>query len=383
MTTWLRTGTPTFTDNSTTVTFTGVDLIASNVNAGDAIHAPDGEVYEIASVDSATQLTLTQPYRLRTGYAIQPTRGIVAKLRDALQAQISQVESYLSGPLIGRFNGGSAAQPGVSRNTDQDTGLAWLSSNKLSMVAGGQEAFSVTASEASGGAVQSSATDDTAGKLMKVGGFGLGGQIDYVSVDLDVVPYGFGANSGVANYPLNNPTGTAANSRWSWATFGNTNAALQIAHRNDVKDGPYVRASTVGSWRDWEKILTRESDILGTVSQSGGVPTGAIVEEGSNAQGDFTKFASGLMICRRKLSYTGMTSAVQGNGYTNGTGFGSISWPATFVERPVCAGSVENSASILVGFYQANANTYSPRVLSFNAIPGDFDMNVSAIGKWF
>lgn len=41
------------------------------------------------------------------------------------------------------------------------------------------------------------------------------------------------------------------------------------------------------------------SDILGTVSESGGDPTGAIIEAGSNANGDYTKYADGTLICRR------------------------------------------------------------------------------------
>ncbi len=39
------------------------------------------------------------------------------------------------------------------------------------------------------------------------------------------------------------------------------------------------------------------ADIVGTVSQSGGNPTGAIIERGSNANGDYVKFADGTLIC--------------------------------------------------------------------------------------
>lgn len=37
--------------------------------------------------------------------------------------------------------------------------------------------------------------------------------------------------------------------------------------------------------------------LLGTVSQSGGVPTGAIIERGSNANGEFVRYADGTQIC--------------------------------------------------------------------------------------
>ena len=38
-------------------------------------------------------------------------------------------------------------------------------------------------------------------------------------------------------------------------------------------------------------------NILGTVSQSGGVPTGAIIESGSNVNGRYVKYADGTLIC--------------------------------------------------------------------------------------
>ena len=41
----------------------------------------------------------------------------------------------------------------------------------------------------------------------------------------------------------------------------------------------------------------KKSNILGTVSESGSVPTGAIIERGSNANGEFVKYADGTQIC--------------------------------------------------------------------------------------
>ena len=40
-----------------------------------------------------------------------------------------------------------------------------------------------------------------------------------------------------------------------------------------------------------------QGNILGTVSQSAGVPTGAIIESGSNANGRFVKYADGTVLC--------------------------------------------------------------------------------------
>ena len=46
----------------------------------------------------------------------------------------------------------------------------------------------------------------------------------------------------------------------------------------------------------------RTTNILGTVSQSTGVPTGAIIERGSNANGEYVKFADGTLECWHTLA---------------------------------------------------------------------------------
>lgn len=50
---------------------------------------------------------------------------------------------------------------------------------------------------------------------------------------------------------------------------------------------------------------TLTTKILGTVSQVGGVPTGAVIESGSNANGSYVKFADGTAICRKSVAWVG------------------------------------------------------------------------------
>lgn len=66
--------------------------------------------------------------------------------------------------------------------------------------------------------------------------------------------------------------------------------------------------------------------ILGTVSQSGGVPTGAVIERGSNANGEYVRFADGTQICSFRLS---------GFGNLDG-GAATVAWtfPVQFVTAP-------------------------------------------------
>lgn len=56
------------------------------------------------------------------------------------------------------------------------------------------------------------------------------------------------------------------------------------------------RASPNGTFNSWRKLY-KEDNILGTVSQASGVPTGAVIEKGANGNGRYTKFADGTMIC--------------------------------------------------------------------------------------
>lgn len=51
-----------------------------------------------------------------------------------------------------------------------------------------------------------------------------------------------------------------------------------------------------GSFTDWSDQYG-SANILGTVSQSGGTPTGGVIERGSNADGEYVRFADGTQIC--------------------------------------------------------------------------------------
>lgn len=44
-------------------------------------------------------------------------------------------------------------------------------------------------------------------------------------------------------------------------------------------------------------------NLVGTVSESGGIPTGAIVERGNNVNGEYVRFADGTQICTAFQSF--------------------------------------------------------------------------------
>lgn len=65
-------------------------------------------------------------------------------------------------------------------------------------------------------------------------------------------------------------------------------------------------------------LCTRDS-ILGAVSQSGGVPTGAVIQRGSNANGEFVRFADGTQICAGVSSTALVCSVATGVGFSRVT----------------------------------------------------------------
>lgn len=71
-----------------------------------------------------------------------------------------------------------------------------------------------------------------------------------------------------------------------------------------------------------------KNNIVGAVSQSGGVPTAAIVERGSNANGEYTKYADGTLICSRVASFDPGSATLANGKYRGSTGF-KWTYPST------------------------------------------------------
>lgn len=129
------------------------------------------------------------------------------------------------------------------------------------------------------------------------------------------------------------------------------------------------------------------ADILGTVSQAGGVPTGAIIERGSNANGGYVKYADGTMLA--------WVASSNSQSVATGTGVEiTVPFPATFVGTVSITGNAGLSTSgttglaarIAVGFPFTVAGTSSARVHIFNTTGitiGGFSYFLQINGWWF
>lgn len=131
------------------------------------------------------------------------------------------------------------------------------------------------------------------------------------------------------------------------------------------------------------KLIGSAQGIVGAVSQSGGLPTGAVIERGSNANGDYIKFADGTLICLHDMFYTSDTSAL------GSALFGSASFQWNF---PATLLSIDNS--IMTAADAGSVSTWLParvqtttygqfRMISVSSATGERLAKLMAVGRWF
>ncbi|MEP6587512.1 MAG: hypothetical protein ABJA84_01985 [Polaromonas sp.] len=129
----------------------------------------------------------------------------------------------------------------------------------------------------------------------------------------------------------------------------------------------------------------RKNNILGTVSQSAGVPTGAVIERGSNANGEYVRFADGTQICNFNLTIGGPSTTL-GSIFTNSSS--TWTYPAAFM--------VSGVPSIKVDEYGGNGATWAGlgggatgatsatfQIFKATAATVASQVSLSAIGRWF
>ncbi|MHC8293599.1 pyocin knob domain-containing protein [Pseudomonas sp. LB3P58] len=301
---WYKSGTVSVAQNSNAVIGTGTAFIA-NSRVGDAFRGPDGGWYEVTNIASDTALSISPNYQGVTNaagvYALAPMQGYVKDSADALRA------------LVNTY-GVKLAALGTTGNYEI-----------LPVEKGGTGRAGPALGTAAAATVTTSTTDTTLGHLLKVGDLGLGLRIDISGTDLNALltpgQYWHNASPGVTNCPV----GAAAG--YVDVSIGPLAGSTRY-EQNWRQLGPnvlYRRTWNGVAWLAWDVVamgganssitsmtgLTTPLSVaqggtgktsmgaasVGVVSQSGGVPTGAVVETGSNTNGKYTKFASGLLIC--------------------------------------------------------------------------------------
>ena len=179
-----------------------------------------------------------------------------------------------------------------------------------------------------------------------------------------------------------------------------TNGVISVADASNTVKGGIVLATDAGviTGTDTERAVTPagllagfstplRANLLGTVSQTGGVPTGAVIESGSNANGSYVKFADGTMICTQYISF-----ADNGLSFTKNTG--SLNWwalktltfPAAFSASPKGLSASATNGTGLGWASVRSTNTTTIQISIYddtNRSGQAITYSYTAIGRWF
>lgn len=219
--------------------------------------------------------------------------------------------------------------------------------------------------------ITQSKIDKTIGRLIKVGDFGIGADAPFVSNIDDVnLPNGdyytvdTDGTISIGSFPSTPTSGflrvTSRNSERATQVFTSTNSTLS-----------YWRYYGTSGWSEWMREYT-SGTILGIVSQSGGVPTGAIIQRGSNANGEFIRFADGTQICWHLMN-------------SISTGVTTWNFPAAFIDANVRPSIQPASSQLNVrnSLFATAGNTS----MGFNVTDGSnrqaVGVHLMAVGRWY
>ncbi len=257
--------------------------------------------------------------------------------------------------------------------------LTALSANATTGVVAAPQGMTVGGAIA-GLAVTQSATDATAGRLLKVGDAGLLSSAVQVTDFNALTATGF--YHGDATTLVGRP-GNAGDWLLQHVARANTpgGQAVQIAlSRNTATPRLALRIRDASLWTEWVDLYSRVN-ILGPVSQTAGVPTGAVIERGSNANGEFVRFADGTLICTRtNLSVPNANTALGGLFRS-----ANVTWtyPAVFVVAPAVVGDADDADCWVTTAGAPTATAAPLRVFSAVTKAAALNLRATAVGRWF
>lgn len=226
-----------------------------------------------------------------------------------------------------------------------------------------------------GGAVTQSHDDTTAGRLLRVGDFGLGGGIemtpDMVATDVDAADMAAGFFSTTSSTTGTFPTGEAPEGQ-GLTIRHNLEQFTQIwmPAASDLLYTRRYRSSDLPAHSPWRPMFSRDM-IVGPVTESGGTPTGAVIETGANGDGTFTKTADGGLRCSHIIA---------------GDPAGGAAWtfPTPFIAPPVVTLSPIAAAPVIAQMDAApTATDATVSVRDLLGVRTADQVHITAIGRWF
>lgn len=373
---WSKTGRVSVTNNSNSVIGVGTSFIV-NGRVGDAFRGPDGSWYEVTNIASDTAMSISPNYQGVTdgagGYALAPLQGYVKESADTLRALVNTYGTKL-------------AALGATANFD----VLPVSKGGTGGVSPAAARAALELGSAASATLQTTYSDATAGRVMQVGAFGIGGDAPVYNGNIDdtaAVPAGrcFVINTATGVKPTGSSYGLMDTIKYvgqpvhqAWHEVNGTagGGTLRTWERDQYGTGGF------GPWR----MVYRQNNILGVVSGAG-APTGAIIERGANGNGEYTKFADGTLVCWRVIP-TNSTGT-----YAVGALFGSDAYaPGPF---PSAYASVPTVTSGATGAVHADcifASAWIPpalnnwggwRAMATTNVAAAAQINLIAIGRWY
>lgn len=132
--------------------------------------------------------------------------------------------------------------------------------------------------------------------------------------------------------------------------------------------------------RGGSQVFSRDN-IVGTVAQSASLPTGAVVERGSNANGSYVRFADGTQFAWKIISGLGPISSPSGGMFFSAGSSTGIR-PASFVGDPeICIHSRGTGA--LGAWVSQSAAEYFFLARHSSSAATDYAAGVMYFGRWF
>lgn len=125
------------------------------------------------------------------------------------------------------------------------------------------------------------------------------------------------------------------------------------------------------------------ADLVGIITLAAGVPSGAVFQRGSNASGEFIRFADGTQICW----HTATANFAVSTGPASGLYYASYGWtyPAQFVGTPVPRGISNSPGALTLELAPTTGTTAaSIGIASIVSLAArNFTMTLFAIGRWY
>ncbi len=130
----------------------------------------------------------------------------------------------------------------------------------------------------------------------------------------------------------------------------------------------------------------RRGNILGTVSQSVGVPTGALIESNFNGQGRYVRWADGTQECYLTRTYTVTLGTAAGALFTTTPPSPLEAFPAAFSAIPTAFVTISGPVNCWAGQTDAVSLSSWPRAYPLSdasRASATYRFDYYAIGRWF